>query len=140
MSTPQTTEQIIINEGIKPFGSEKETETKECCECGEKVTKWWEEKVGDEIDYYCLECNPDCDGCGWGECHLCREESEEEEAEIDYEKWTWAQNVLGPAEECKCKCGRWFSTDTPWCPVCTAKEFKWTEAMMLKAKMVPLED
>ena len=66
--------------------------------------------------------------------------STETTKEIDYEKWTWTQNVPGPEEEIDCECGRWFSTPTAKCPVCTAKEFKWTEAMMLKAGMAPLED
>ena len=84
-------------------------------------------KEEEEVKETCPEC---------GEQEECYDYSEE----IDYEQWTWAQNVKGAEEECECKCGRWFSTVMPMCPICCAKEFKWTEAMMLKAGMVPLED
>ena len=108
------------------------TDAPSLCECGERVGDVYiHEWYGG--DWWCAECIQ----LGWEEE---KEEEKEKEAEIDYEKWTWLQDEPGPEEDCQCKCGRWFTTPTAWCPVCTAKEFKWTEAMMLKAKMVPLED
>ena len=44
-----------------------------CVQCGDETNKWWVEQ--DEL--YCRNCNEHCDGCD--DCHICDEESENDE-------------------------------------------------------------
>ena len=63
----------------------------------------------------------------------------ENTATMNYDNWTWddSQGTAAPAE---CDCGKTFKTDTPYCPVCCAKTFKWTEEQMTAAKMFKVAD
>jgi len=53
---------------------------------------------------------------------------------MKYDEWTW-NDEEGTEKPAKCKCGVTFKTDTPLCPICCAKEFKWNEDMMISARL-----
>jgi hypothetical protein len=60
----------------------KDDKWRDCVECGESITRWWECEDGDP---YCAGCftqaGVSCGGCAQDDCPQCSEESESEDEE-----------------------------------------------------------
>jgi hypothetical protein len=84
----------------------------------------------------CLTNNPRCLvwRCDESKIPLCEGCLDKQLSSMKYDEWTW-NDEEGTEKPAKCKCGVTFKTDTPLCPICCAKEFKWNEDMMISARL-----